>query len=270
MNLEKITQPGQVAVVGVPFDKNESFLQGPALAPQRIRETLHNTAANLWTEKLVDLGSSTGWVDVGDVVLSGKMVHDVETAVTQLLAKQAKPLTLGGDHSITYPIIKAMARRYPNLTILQIDAHPDLYDELDGSRTSHACPFARIMENNLAARLVQIGIRTLNAHQKAQAERFHVEIIPMTEWSLDKVPTLAPPLYLTLDLDGIDPAFAPGVSHHEPGGFTTRQVLDLIHALPPLVGADIVEFNPHRDPVGITAALAAKLLKELIGHMLPA
>lgn len=268
MNLETITQPGQVAIIGVPFDKNESFLQGPALAPQRIRETLHNTAANLWTEKLVDLGSSTGWVDVGDVALSGNMAQDVETAVTQLLAEQTKPLTLGGDHSITYPIIKAMARRFPNLTILQIDAHPDLYDELDGSRTSHACPFARIMENNLAARLVQIGIRTLNAHQKAQAERFHVEIIPMTGWSLDKMPALTPPLYLTLDLDGIDPAFAPGVSHHEPGGFTTRQVLDIIHALPPLVGADIVEFNPHRDPVGITAALAAKLLKELIGHML--
>ena len=88
-------------------------------------------------------------------------------------------LTLGGDHAITYPILRAYGPHYPDLTILHIDAHPDLYDELEGDRLSHACPFARIMEAGLARRLVQVGVRTLNPHQRQQAERFGVKIFEM-------------------------------------------------------------------------------------------
>jgi arginase family enzyme len=155
------------------------------------------------------------------------------------------------------------------LTILHIDAHPDLYDVLDGNRFSHACPFARIMESGLAARLVQVGIRTLNTHQREQAQRFGVEMIDMVGWGEGVRPVVDGPVYVSLDLDGLDPAFAPGVSHHEPGGLTTREVVHLLHSLPgPIIGADVVEFNPLRDPIGTTAALAAKLVKELIGRMI--
>jgi len=192
----------------------------------------------------------------------------IEAGIVQLLDRGAKVLTLGGDHAITYPIIKAFAAKYKKLNILHLDAHPDLYDELGGNRVSHACPFARIMEQSLAARLVQVGIRTLNSHQRQQAKRFTVEIIEMRDWKPGMPLEFDGPLYLSLDLDVLDPAFAPGVSHHEPGGMSPRDVLGIIQAIDvPLVGADIVELNPTRDLVGITAVTAAKFLKEIVAKM---
>ena len=176
---------------------------------------------------------------------------------------------MGGDHSITYPIIRSYAKHYNNLSILQLDAHPDLYDELDDNRFSHACPFARIMEENLIKRLVQAGIRTMTGHQSEQAQRFGVEVIEMKEINKAKEISFNGPVYLSLDMDCLDPAFAPGVSHYEPGGMSTRRLLGIIQNLKgKLVGADIVEYNPKRDPQGITAMVAAKLLKEIIARML--
>ena len=121
----------------------------------------------------------------------------------------------------------------------------------------------------MASRLIQVGIRTMNPHQQAQAERFGVEVIDMRAWQPGLQVNLHGPVYLTLDLDVLDPAFAPGVSHHEPGGLSTRDVIRLVQGLrAPIVGADIVELNPGRDPIGITAMAAAKLLKEIAGSML--
>ena len=178
-------------------------------------------------------------------------------------------LSFGGDHSITYPIIKGFAKKYPNLNILHIDAHGDLYDDFEGNKLSHACPFARIMEERLAKRLLQIGIRTYNAHQREQVKRFNVEAIEMKDWS-DRTPlNLMDHVYISLDLDALDPAFVPGVSHYEPGGFSTRQVLSVIQNLKAdIVGADIVELNPTRDINGVTAMVAAKLFKEILVKML--
>ncbi len=119
-------------------------------------------------------------------------------------------VALGGDHSISYPLVRAHARVHSGLTILHLDAHPDLYDELDGSRVSHGCPFARVMEEGLAARMVSLGIRTANPHQREQAERFGVETFGPTDDLTTVLASLAPPLYLSLDLDVLDPAFRPG------------------------------------------------------------
>lgn len=266
----KQVSPGTVVVLGVPFDANSSFLRGPALAPARIRETLHSGSMNLCAENGLDLSTDARWQDAGDLKLDSKTAFDlIESAVANLLCRDARVLALGGDHSITYPILRAYARQYPELTILHLDAHPDLYDELDGNRYSHACPFARIMEEKLVARLVQAGIRTLNPHQRKQAGRFGVEIFEMRDWHPNVELHFDGPVYLSLDIDVLDPAFAPGVSHHEPGGMATRDVLRLIqHVDANIVGADIVEFNPVRDPAGITAAVAAKLLKEIAAKML--
>ncbi|MAU01531.1 MAG: agmatinase [Anaerolineaceae bacterium] len=267
-------QPGMVALVGVPSDENSSFLRGPAQAPGQIRQMLHSGSSNLCAENGHDLGREPRLLNVGDVPLGpGTWQADGSPTITRhiasLLEKDARVLSLGGDHAVTFPIVQAFAAQYPDLTILHIDAHPDLYDEFEGSRVSHACPFARIMEAGLARRLVQVGIRTLNAQQKAQADKFGVEIIQMAEWQPGMALNLTGPLYLSLDLDGLDPAFAPGVSHHEPGGLTTREVIDLIQAIDvPLVGADIVELNPVRDVVGMTTAVAAKLLKEIAVKLL--
>lgn len=264
-------QPGDVAVIGVPLDKNSSFRRGPALGPAHIRERLHCGSANLTAENGFNLAESRRWRDLGDLVFREDQPEFavIEAAIGGIVGRGARPLSLGGDHSITYPILRAVARAHPGLTILHIDAHPDLYDELDGNRHSHACPFARIIEEGLTARLVQVGIRTINPLQREQIKRFGVETIEMRDWSFERLPHFEGPLYVSLDLDALDPAFAPGVSHHEPGGFSTREALRIIRSLTaPVIGADIVELNPLADVNAMTAMVAAKLLKEIVGQML--
>jgi agmatinase len=264
--------PGSVALLGIPLDENSSFLRGCALAPARIREVLAGGSSNLCAEDGTDLGADPRFVDAGDVPLTtgAAAIAEIEAAVDTLLGRGARVLSLGGDHSVTYPIVRAHARRHPGLSLLHFDAHPDLYDDFEGNRFSHASPFARIMEEGLVGRLVQVGIRTANPHQREQARRFGVETIEMRDWTPGRSFTFAGPVYLTFDLDALDPAFAPGVSHHEPGGLSVRDVLDaLARSRLRLVGADVVELNPTRDPVGTTAAVAAKLAKEIAARLLP-
>jgi arginase len=260
----------KVAVVGVPLDVNSSFLQGTAAAPDHIREALNSPSSNLCAENGIDLGTDPRWRDAGDVGTAEKQPSfaEIEDFVGRLIGGGECVVTLGGDHSISFPLVRAHARAHEGLTILHLDAHPDLYDELDGSRLSHGCPFARVMEGGLASRMVSLGIRTANAHQREQAERFGVETFGPFDDLRAVLESLRPPLYLSIDLDVLDPAFAPGISHYEPGGLSTRQVLEIIHSLPcPPTGADIVELNPERDVHGVTAMVAAKLLKEIVAGM---
>jgi agmatinase len=275
MNMEGTDshKPGlcQLGIVGFCYDENSSFMRGAADAPPLIREALFSEAANLWSETGVDLGQPHLFFDAGDVLPTAEkdMVRTIESSIEDLLSHQLLPISLGGDHSITYPITRAVAKRYPALSILHFDAHPDLYDDFQGNRYSHASPFARIMEEKLVQRLVQVGIRTLNGHQREQAARFGVEIYEMKNWRDDLELNFETPVYISVDIDGLDPAYAPGVSHREPGGLSTRQVIDLIHRVKqPVVGADIVEFNPRMDPSNMTAVVCAKILKEIAGQML--
>lgn len=264
-------QRTRLALIGFRYDENSSFMKGAADAPPQIRAALRSDASNLWSESGADLGVVGTFFDAGDVepVTGTDMFSLIENSVWTLLNDNLAPIALGGDHSITYPIIKGLKRIYPRLGVLHFDAHPDLYDELQGNRYSHACPFARIMEEQLVERLVQVGVRTINGHQKQQAQRFGVEMIEMRDWRDDLTLTFETPLYISFDMDALDPAFAPGVSHREPGGLSTRQVIDLIRRLNArVVGADIVEFNPRMDPVQMTATVCAKLLKEIAAKML--
>jgi agmatinase len=218
----------------------------------------------------VDLGVEGSFADSGDLQLEDESAFaEIERAVDTLLGKGEKPVLLGGDHSITYPIVKAFARHYPDLTIIHFDAHPDLYDEFEGNRLSHACPFARIMEAGLAKRLVQVGIRTMNRHQREQAAKFGVEVHEMRSLpAFDKLKASGP-VYVTFDMDALDPAFAPGISHREPGGMSVREAIAHLHAIQgTIVGADIVEYNPVQDITGVTAMVAAKILKEILGRMI--
>jgi arginase len=260
----------KVAIVGIPYDEASSFLRGPAQAPAKIREAFLSDSANFFAESGTDLKDHPAITDVGDLTIVGETTPiTIENSFNKILLQYPKVVTLGGDHSITYPVVKAFTKKYPNLSILHLDAHADLYDSFEGNKYSHACPFARIMEEGLVSRLVQVGIRTLNTHQREQAARFGVEIIEMKHWNNSIEFIFEGPVYLSLDMDAIDPAFAPGVSHHEPGGFTSREVITIIQKLKGnLVGADLVEFNPTRDPSGITAMLAAKLFKELLDRLL--
>jgi arginase len=256
----------KVHVIGAPTDCNSSFRRGPARAPALVRAALFSDMGNTAAECGAEIGREIDLVDIGDLPLTEAPGDDalISAATRDACAAGAVPLLIGGDHSVSFPAVAGVAAVHGPVTILHFDAHPDLYDELGGNRRSHASPFARIMEAGLATRLVQVGIRTLNAHQREQAARFGVEIVSMRDFLAAKVPIPAAPLYVSIDLDGLDPAFAPGVSHHEPGGLSTRQLLDVLARIEgPIVGGDIVECNPDFDINGMTAAVAAKLVKEL-------
>ena len=256
-------------LIGIPYDASSSFLRGSAAAPPLIREALRSPAGNNYTENGGDLSQLA---DAGDLELAEDAAAAraaIEAAITQSLRNGFCPIALGGDHSITYPIMRAIARAHRKLTILHIDAHGDLYDAFEGDRFSHACPFARIMEEGLCERLVQVGIRTLTPHQREQIKRFDVDTIEMQAFAGGARPSIDGAVYVSVDLDGIDPAFAPGVSHREPGGLSVRDVLVMIHALRgPIAGADVVEYNPSQDLGGVTASVAAKVTREIAGAML--
>lgn len=260
-----------IALVGIPTDANSSYLRGAAAAPAAIRRALHCESANLCTERGLDLGEEGLLFDAGDLDLgpAGDDFGAIEEGIATLLGHGPRVIAMGGDHAITHPIIRAFKTTHARLSILHFDAHPDLYDDFGGNPRSHASPFARIMEQGLVERLVQVGIRTLNRHQKEQARRFGVEVIEMRSFGQAYELAFEEPVFVSFDMDVLDPAFAPGVSHWEPGGASTREVLDVIHSLNAVVvGADVVELNPDRDPQGITAMTAARVLRELAGKIL--
>ena len=283
----KEKRAGTPTLVGIPFDGESSYLRGGGGAPREIRKALNCDASNKWTELGVDLGAAGIFEDAGDLAFPAvrndadknppQVVRPetestflaIENALLGLIDAGKRPVSLGGDHSITYPIVKAFARKYRELTIFHFDAHPDLYDEFEGNRLSHACPFARIMEAGLAKRLVQVGIRTANRHQREQARRFGVEVVEMRGLPAYEKLKAVGPVYITFDMDVLDPAFAPGISHREPGGMSVREAIAHLQAIEgEIAGADVVEYNPVRDVDGLTATVAAKIVKEIIGKMI--
>ena len=268
----KQTQEYDIAIVGIPFDEKSCYLRGASKGPQAIRAASTGKAINPWTELGANLEKDGVLADLGDVDVSGDFLNvfsRIEKNILEVLEKKAVPVVLGGDHSISYPVVKAFSRKYKPLDILHFDAHPDLYEELYGDRFSHACPFARIMEEGLVQNLVQIGIRAATGGQREKASKYGVRMIEMKDLPENLSLEFLNPLYVSFDMDALDPAFAPGVSHHEAGGLSTRQVLDILHALnAEIVGLDVVEVNPERDFSGITAAAAVKIIKEVIGKVI--
>ena len=264
---------GELILIGVPWDEQSSFMRGAAEAPAAIRRALTSASSNMSTEDGQELALGRNLIDAGDVTLPRDNPEAAAEAITrrvsELLARGAHVIALGGDHAMTHPLVRAHATRFPALTILQLDAHPDFYDDFDGQPYSHASTFARIMEAGLASRLVQVGIRTVNEPQRKHLQRFPVEQVQMRDWTESLDLAFEGPVYLSVDLDVLDPAFAPGVSHHEPGGVSVRDVLRIVQRFRGrLVGADVVELNPSRDRDGVTAMVAAKLVKEIAARML--
>jgi arginase len=260
----------KISLLGIPHDDNSSFMKGAAEAPAHIRRELHSDAYSMWSETGIDLGSAGRLVDRGDIGFdaAGDPWDLIERDVGRAMEPGDPLICLGGDHAISYPILRAVRRRHPSLTILHIDAHPDIYHAYQGNPRSHTSPFARIMEERLTDRLIQVGLRTINDHHRDQFRRFGVEVIEAGRFSETLRLDFTTPVYISMDLDGLDPAFAPGVSHREPGGLSTRQVINLIQTInQPIVAADIVEYNPRCDTSNLTAIVAAKLFKEIAGMM---
>ncbi len=257
-----------IHLLGIPYDKNSSYLRGPALAPPRIRQMARDGSTNLFSERGLEVKEGKIYRDLGDLSFESSnpesVFHQIRDKVSNTISENNRLFCFGGDHSVSYPIIDAHINLYDNLNILQFDAHSDLYDDFDGNPYSHASPFARLMETGKIGTLTQVGVRTLNNHQREQAEKFGVNITEMKDFTTDFLNHLNGPLYISLDLDVLDPAFAPGISHHEPGGLSTRQLIDLIHGIDvPVIGADIVEYNPTRDINDMAAMVSYKLFKEL-------
>ncbi|KAG0611117.1 hypothetical protein M758_7G117000 [Ceratodon purpureus] len=270
-------------LVGVPLGHNSSFLQGPAFAPPKIRKALWCGSTNSTTEEGKVLDDVRVLTDAGDVpvqelrncgVNDEALMLAITDSVKLVMGEQPlRPLVLGGDHSISYPVVRAISESLGGpVDILHLDGHPDLYDAFEGKPFSHASPFARIMEGGHAHRLVQVGLRSVTQHQREQAKRFGVEQYEMRHYKRDR-PILeslelgegVKGVYVSIDVDCLDPAFAPGVSHHEPGGFSFREVMNILQSLQgDIVGGDVVEYNPERDTRdGMTAMVAAKLVREL-------
>jgi arginase len=254
-------------LIGLPTDINSSFERGAAQAPKFIRNEFWSDRGNASSENGLERGRDYQISDKGDLPLTEAIDSDdalIRTAAHNAAQSTAIPIFLGGDHAVTFPIIEGIVAHYGPVSILHFDAHPDIYDNFENNPRSHASPFARIMERGLAKQLVQVGIRTLTHHCRDQAERFSVKIIGMPDFTPDKVPVLEGPLYISLDLDGVDPSEAPGVSHPEPGGLTVREVLAVIRRQSAsIIGADIVEYNPSRDINSVTAIVAAKMIREI-------
>lgn len=252
-------------ILGFEWDAGSSHSRGPALAPTVVKRLLSSEASSSYSNDLVDMREAIEGYQIPQLPEEGAAARAViEKTVADCLNAGLTPLSIGGDHSVTYPILKAVAAAHGSVNVLHIDAHPDLYEYYEGDRYSHACPFARALEDGLIKSLVQVGIRCWDPDSRAFAEKHGVKVLRPDE--IDGVPqsVFSGPLYLTIDLDGLDPAYAPGVSHPEPGGLSTLDVLKLIRRIKgPLIGADIVELNPERDIQMTTARVVVRLVKEI-------
>ncbi|MGD2244978.1 MAG: agmatinase [Candidatus Aminicenantes bacterium] len=260
-----------IAILGIPYDEKSCYLRGAAKGPQAIRAASTGQAINPWTEHGVNLEEDVVMVDLGDVDVSGDyetLSSRIEKKVREVLEKDAVPVILGGDHSISFPVVKAFAEKFKPMDILHFDAHPDLYEELNGERYSHACPFTRIVEEGLARNLVQVGIRAATGEHREKAAQYGVRMIEMKDIQESLSLKFSNPLYISFDMDALDPSAAPGVSHHEPGGLSNRQAIRILQALEAeIVGLDVVEVNPERDASGITASAAVKVVREVAGKI---
>lgn len=271
-----------VAVVGVPFDLGTSNRPGARFGPRAIRaESVLIRPYNMATRAApfdrlrID--------DVGDVATNAFNLADsvarIEEYYDDLTAHDVRPLSIGGDHTIVLPILRALARRHGPLGVVHVDAHTDINDAMFGERITHGTPFRRAVEEGLldGERVVQIGVRATGyaADDFDWSRQQGFRVVQVEEcWHRSLTPLMAEvreqlaggPVYISFDIDGLDPAFAPGTGTPEIGGLTVPQALEIIRGCAglPIVGADLVEVAPIYDTSGATALTAANLLYEIL------
>lgn len=272
-----------VVVVGVPYDGATSYRSGARFGPRAIREQslllwgYHNALAvsPFRALKVIDFGD----LDVVPVNVE-ETQRTVESQVCEIVSAGPTVLALGGDHSITLPLLRAHAKKYGPLAVIHFDAHPDTWDsEFAGSKYSHGTTFRRALEEQLInpSAYIQIGIRgpTIGPGDYADAIRLGARMITLDEAVFSGIPAViqevrqrvgTQSVYLSFDIDVLDPAFAPGTGTPEVGGFTSHQILQMLRGLSGLnfIGYDVVEVAPPFDHSGITAILAANLAFEFL------
>jgi agmatinase len=274
-----------VALLGVPYDGGTSYRTGARFGPRAIRE--QSSLIRTWNPVLkVHPFQRLRVADCGDVdvvpISIERTFAQVEKAVDAVTAAGAMPLIAGGDHSITLPILRSLARRHGPLSLIHFDAHPDTWDQYFGSKFFHGTPFRRAVEERLLdpRRMIQVGIRgpVYGPEDFAFQDEHGIEIIRVEAvkeqglaWVAERLGRLrGGPLYCSFDIDAVDPAYAPGTGTPEVGGLTSYEAVTLVRALAGmnLVGADVVEVSPLYDGPGqVTALLAANLMFELVSVM---
>lgn len=268
--------------VGVPFDIGTSNRAGARFGPREIRaESCLLRPYNMATRAAPF--DSLQVADIGDVAINTFSLPDslarIEAAYATIAAAGCRPLTLGGDHTIVLPILRALARRHGPVGVVHVDAHADVNDTMFGERYAHGTPFRRAIEEGLIEprRMAQIGLRGTGyvAEEFDWTRSRGARVVPVEDcWYRSLAPLMgeirdafgAGPVYLSFDIDGLDPAFAPGTGTPEIGGLTTIQGLEIVRGCRGLdvVGADLVEVAPPYDPSGNTSLLAANLLFEML------
>jgi guanidinopropionase len=271
-----------VALMGIPYDGGTSYRPGARFGPRAVRE--QSSLIRSWHPVLkVHPFERLRVADCGDVDVIPISIEETYAAVSrridELSAAGAIPLCVGGDHSVTLPILRSLARRHGPLGVVHFDAHPDTWDEYFGHKFFHGTPFRRAVEEGVvdARRFIQIGIRgplygpeDFAFHDEHGIEAIRIEAVKEqgVGWVTGRLERLrGGPVYCSFDIDAVDPAFAPATGTPEVGGLTSYEALSLVRGLQGLglVGADIVEVAPPYDGPGqITALLAANLMFELV------
>lgn len=263
-------------VIGLPYDQSASARQGAALGPQRIRRwTHHLTPVTEDRTRLTHLSVC----DLGDISIDDQTA-DFEQVRNVIAGLPNIPILLGGDHSVTIPVFQAQRRRFAGkrLGVLWVDAHPDLCDEFDGSRFSHACVLRRGLESGIDQNDVcMVGLRSWELQELDLIENGRLNVYPMPLVAERSIQTVAAEVrqklsacdavHISLDIDCLDPAAALGTGIPDAGGLTTREVLTLLKAMQglPLVGLDVVEVAPPLDPTEATVFAALKIIMEFMG-----
>lgn len=274
-----------VALLGIPYDGGVSYRTGARFGPRAVRE--QSSLIRTWNPVLkVHPFQRLRVADCGDVdvvpISIERTYAQIERAIDAVVGAGAMPLVVGGDHSVTLPILRSLARRHGRLSLVHFDAHPDTWDQYFGSRFFHGTPFRRAVEEDLLdpRRMIQVGIRgpvygpeDFAFHDEHGIEVVRIEAVKERglEWVAGRFGRLrGGPVYCSFDIDAVDPAFAPATGTPEVGGLTSYEAVALVRALAGLnlVGADVVEVSPPYDGPGqVTALLAANLMFELVSVM---
>jgi len=253
---------GCISIFGVPYDSTTCFRPGTRFGADGVRffsENLETYSPSL-NRDLEDIN----FRDLGNVDIPADS-EGMVGAVESFMENVEIPVMIGGEHSVTYPVVKSLFNRYGKLTVVQFDAHADLRDEYSGTRYSHACVMRRVLE--LGCDLIQVGIRSGTKEEfELMKNSPQITYLPAL-WKLPEIlEVVKTPIYITIDIDFFDPAYAPGTGTPEPCGFSPVEFFETIYKLPPveIVGFDVVEISPPYDPSGITQMLGAKIIRELI------
>ncbi len=268
-----VFEESEAVLYGMPMDWTVSYRPGSRFGPTRIREV--SIGLEEYSPYLDRELEEVKYFDAGDIPLPfgnpQRSLNIIEEYIDQLLAADKFPLGMGGEHLVSWPVMKAMYKKYPDLAIIHMDAHTDLREEYEGEPLSHSTPIRKVAELIGPENVYSFGIRSgmKEEFQWAKENGMHISKFEVLEPLKEILPTLAGrPVYVTIDIDVLDPAHAPGTGTVDAGGITSKELLASIHAIAKsdlrIVGGDLVEVAPIYDPSEQTANTASKLIREMI------